>query len=55
MFSQLCSVKLKTVWKSELSYKKGDFSLVRNYLCPSNNYKQLIYNINAVVLIVIMC
>ena len=35
--------------------KTGDFSLVRNYLCLSNNSRQLIFNINAVVLIVIMC
>ena len=54
MLSQLIfSVQLKTAWKSELSYKTGDFSLVRNYLRPSNNSRQLIFNINAVVLIVI--
>ena len=35
--------------------KTGDFSLVRNYLRPSNNSRKLIFNINAVVLIVIMC
>ena len=29
------------------------FSLVCNYLRPSNNSRQLIFNINAVVLIVI--
>ena len=29
--------------------KTGDFSLVRNYLRPSNNSRQLIFNINAVV------
>ena len=46
--------KLKTAWKSELSYKKGVFSLVCNYLCPSNISRQLIFN-NAVVLIVIIC
>ena len=28
--------------------KTGDFSLVRNYLRPSNNSRQLIFNINAV-------
>ena len=33
----------------------GGFSLVGNYLRPSNNYGQLIYNINAVVLILIIC
>ena len=31
--------------------KIGDFSLVRNYLRPSNNSRQLIFNINAAVLI----
>ena len=35
--------------------KTDDLSLVRNYLRPSNNYRQLIYNINVVVLIVVMC
>ena len=28
--------------------KTGDFSLVRNYLRPSNNSRKLIFNINAV-------
>ena len=51
MFSQyICSVQLKAARNSELS-KTGDFSLVRNYLRPSNNSRQLIFNINAVVLI----
>ena len=31
--------------------KTGDFSLVRNYLRPSNNSRQLIVIINVVVLI----
>ena len=31
------------------------FSLVGNYLRPSNNNKRLIFNINAVVLILIIC
>ena len=31
--------------------KTGDFSLVRNYIRPSNNTRPLILNINAVVLI----
>ena len=35
--------------------KTGVFSLVRNYLRPSNNSRQLILNINAVVLIDIIC
>ena len=58
MFSQLtCSVQLRTARKSEfnLSYKNMCFSLVCNYLRPSNNSRQLIFNINAVVLIVIIC
>ena len=46
MFSQLtCSVQLKTAWKSELSYQSRCFSLVCNYLRPSNNSRQLIFNI----------
>ena len=36
-------------------HKNGCFPLVCNYLRPSNNYRQLIFNINAVVLIVIIC
>ena len=35
--------------------KTGVFSLVGNYLHPSNNYRQSIFNINAVVLILIIC
>ena len=34
--------------------KTGGISLIRSYLRPSNNSRQLIFNINAVVLIVIM-
>ena len=56
MFSlSICSVQLKTAWKSDLSDKKRCFSLVSNYLRPSNNSRQLIFDINAVVLIVIIC
>ena len=33
--------------------KTGNFSLVRNYLRLSNNSRQLIFNINAVVLLVL--
>ena len=57
MLSQLiCSLQLKTEWKSELSSKKtGVFSLVGNYLCLSRNSRQLVFNLNAVVLIVIIC
>ena len=55
MFSQLtCSVQLKTAWKSELSFKNRCVSHVCNYLRPSNNSRQLIFNIKAVVLIVII-
>ena len=35
--------------------KTGDFFLVKNYFRPSNNSRQLIFNINAVVLIDIIC
>ena len=35
--------------------KKVYFSLVGNYLRPSNNSRPLNFNINAVVLIVITC
>ena len=35
--------------------KTGVFSLVGNYLRPSNSYRQSIFNINAVVLILIIC
>ena len=35
--------------KNEYSYKKGVFSLVIKYLRPSNNSRQQIININAVV------
>ena len=35
--------------------KTGEFSLVGNYLRPSNNFRQLIFNINAVVLALIIC
>ena len=35
--------------------KTGVFSLVCNHLHPSNNSRQLIFNINTVVLIVIIC
>ena len=34
--------------------KTGVFSLVSDYLRPSSNSRQLIFNINAVVLIVII-
>ena len=48
MFSQLtCSVQLKTALKRGLSYKNRCFSLVCNYLCPSNNSRQLIFTIKS--------
>ena len=56
MFAQYkCSVQLKTAWKCELSYQVDVFSLVGNYLRPSNNSRPLNFNIDAVVLIVITC
>ena len=45
----------ETAWKCELSYKTGVFSLVSDYLRPSNNSRQLIFNINALILIGIIC
>ena len=44
----------ETAQKSELSCKIG-VCIVGNYLRPSNNHRQLIFNINAVVLILIIC
>ena len=35
--------------------KAGAFSLVGNYLRPSNNYRQSSFNVNAVVLILVIC
>ena len=46
---------LNAAWNSELSYKNRRFSLVRNYLRPFNYSRQLIFNINAVVFIDIIC
>ena len=45
----------ETAWKSELSYQIGVFSLVGNYLRPSNNSRPLKFNKTAGVLIVITC
>ena len=45
----------ENAWKSELSHQTGVFSLVGNYLRPSNYSRLLNFNINAVVLIVIPC
>ena len=56
VFTITCSAQLKTAWKSELSYKnRCFFYLVCNYLRPSNNSRQLIFNIKAVVFIAIIC
>ena len=43
--------------KEKVNYliKRGVFSFIGNYLRPSNNSRQLIFNINAVVLIVLFC
>ena len=38
-----------------MDIKTGGISLIRNYLRPSYNSRQLIFDINAVVLKVIMC
>ena len=54
--SHVFSINLFTITENELSYKnRCVFSLVGNYLRPSNNYRRLIFNINAVVLILIIC
>ena len=47
--------KLKNTRKSELSYYNRCFSVIGNYLRPSKNSRQLIFNTNAVVLIVVIC
>ena len=55
MFShEICSLQLQTARKSELSYKTGAFSHIGNYLHPSNNSRRYDFNVNAVVLIVII-
>ena len=43
------------IGKVNFLIKTGVFSLVGNYLRPSNNYRQSSFNINAVVLILIIC
>ena len=45
----------ETARKSELSYYNRCFSIIGNYLRPSNNSRQLIFNTNAVVLIEVIC
>ena len=55
MFPHLiCSVQLKLYGKVNYLIKIG-VSLIGYYLRPSNNSRQLIFNINAVVLIVVIC
>ena len=41
--------------KKNYLIKTGIFSLVGNYLRPSKIFRKLIFNINAVVLILIIC
>ena len=59
--SHVFSINLFTIAKKlhekvNYFYKTGVFfSLVGNYLRPSNSYRRLIFNINAVVLILIKC
>ena len=47
----ICSLQLKTAWKSELSNKNRCFFLLLVIIC----IPQVIFNINAVVLVVIIC
>ena len=46
---------VETAWKVKYLINAGVFCLVGNYLRPSNNYRQTIFNINAVVLVLIIC
>ena len=46
---------LKLHGKVNYLMKTGVFSLVGNYLGPSNNYRRTNFNINAVVLVLIIC
>ena len=50
----ICS-QTRIAWEVNYYIKTGVVSPVCNYLRPSNNSRQLIFNINAVVLIVIIC
>ena len=59
-FSYVFTINLFTIAENcvkKVNYLKNRcfFSLVGNYLRPSNNYRQSIFNINAVVLILIIC
>ena len=49
------NLQLKLHGKVNYLIKTGVFSLVCNYLRPSDNSRQLIFNINSVVLALIMC
>ena len=56
--SHVISINLFTIAENCMEkqiIKTGVFSLVGYYLRPSNNYRRLIFNINAVVLILIIC
>ena len=53
--SYVFTINMFSTAESYYLIKTGDLSLVRNYLRPSNNSRHLIFNINAVVLIDIIC
>ena len=56
MFSQkYVQYTLKMHGQVNYIIKNMCFSLVCNYLRPSNNSRELIFNINVVVLIMIIC
>ena len=45
----------ETAWKSELSNKNSQFSIADSYLHLSRISRQMIFNKDAVVLIMIIC
>ena len=51
----LISTAENSLKKVNYLIKTGAFSLICNYLRPSNNSRQVIFNINAVVLALIIC
>ena len=56
--SYVFTINLSTIAENcmeKYNYKNRCFSLVDNYLGPSNNYRRSIFNINAVVLVLIIC
>ena len=55
IFTINMSVQLITARKVNYLINRGVFSLIGNYLRPSNNSRQLVFNMNAVVLIVLFC